>query len=239
MVRKALLPVGSQQDSWHLLARLLGAPDPERTAPPGRARLKAPLSFHFLSAGHDSAHAVCVTGRLNRATTWVPLEKTQSIRRVQGPLQRPLGLATVHVDVAGKRTRAEFRDREVEEADQLVAELTALSRSARQRTPQPLPAPRRRRRTRQAGTPTRPAATSSATGTRAAGPSTWPTAGGEARTRLRPRREAHREIARWSGSPSCRRASWSASTSYSGIRLCHSRRATRSSRRARCEPRQR
>ena len=132
VVRKAILPVGSQQDSWHLLARLLGGPDPERTAPPGRARLKAPLSFHFLSAGHDSEHAVCVTGRINRATTWVPLEKTQSIRRVQGPLQRPLGLATVHVDVAGKRARAEFRDREVEEADQLVAELTALSRSARQ-----------------------------------------------------------------------------------------------------------
>ena len=48
VVRKALLPVGSQQDSWHLLARLLGAPDPERTPPPRRARLKAPLSFHFL-----------------------------------------------------------------------------------------------------------------------------------------------------------------------------------------------
>ena len=99
-----------------------------RPAAPG---FKAPLSFHFLSAGHDSAHAVCVTGRLNRATTWVPLEKSQSIRRVQGPLQRPLGLATVHVDVAGKRARAEFRDREVEEADRLVATLTELSRSAR------------------------------------------------------------------------------------------------------------
>ena len=36
VVRKAILPAGSQQDSWHLLARLLGAPDPERTAPPGR-----------------------------------------------------------------------------------------------------------------------------------------------------------------------------------------------------------
>jgi putative membrane protein len=74
-----------------------------------------------------------VTGRINRATTWVPLEKTQSIRRVQGPLQRPLGLATVHVDVAGKRARAEFRDREVDEADRLVAELTQLSRAARRR----------------------------------------------------------------------------------------------------------
>jgi putative membrane protein len=140
VVRKAILPVGSQQDSWHLLARLLGAPDPERTPPPARARLKAPLSFHFLSAGHDTAHAVCVTGRINRATTWVPLEKSQSIRRVQGPLQRPLGLATVHVDVAGKRARAEFRDREVGEADRLVAELTELSRLARQPDRKPAPA---------------------------------------------------------------------------------------------------
>ena len=90
-----------------------------------------PLSFHFLSAGHDGTHAMCVTGRLNRTTTWVPLEKTQSIRRVQGPLQRPFGLATVHVDVAGRRTRWEFRDRSVEEADQLVAALTECSRSAR------------------------------------------------------------------------------------------------------------
>jgi len=131
VVRKALLPVGTGQDAWHLLARLLGAPDPVRTPPPRRARLKAPLSFHFLSAGYDDTHAMCVTGRLNRTTTWVPFEKTQSIRRVQGPLQRPLGLATVHVDVAGKRTRAQFRDRPQEEAERLVEQLTALSRTAR------------------------------------------------------------------------------------------------------------
>src|SRR5208282_1774665 len=98
----------------------------------------APLSFHFLSAGYDGAHAVCVTGRINRATTWVPLEKSQSVRLVRGPLQRPLGLATVHVDVAGKRARAEFRDREVAEANRLVEELSELSRVARllhQRSP--------------------------------------------------------------------------------------------------------
>jgi hypothetical protein len=35
------------------------------------------------------------------------------------------------VDVAGKRTRAEFRDRTVDEADRLVEELTTLSRTAR------------------------------------------------------------------------------------------------------------
>jgi putative membrane protein len=131
VVRKALLPVGTGQDAWHLLARLLGAPDPARTPPPRRAKWKAPLSFHFLSAGFDDTHAMCVTGRINRTTTWVPLEKTQSIRRIQGPLQRPLGLASVHVDVAGKRTRGEFRDRSLDEANVLVEKLTALSRAAR------------------------------------------------------------------------------------------------------------
>ena len=140
VVRKALLPVGTGQDAWHLLARLLGGPDPVRTPPPRRARWKAPLSFHFLSAGHDATHAMCVTGRINRTTTWVPLEKTQGVRRIQGPAQRPLGLATVHVDVAGKRTRAEFRDRAVDEADRLVEELTALSRAARV-VSRPAPAP--------------------------------------------------------------------------------------------------
>jgi putative membrane protein len=111
----------------------MGGPDPARTSPPHRARYKAPLSFHFLSAGFTDTHAVCVTGRLNRVTAFVPLEKTQSIRRIQGPVQRRLGLATVHVDVAGRRTRGEFRDRTVEEADRMVEELSELSRQARLR----------------------------------------------------------------------------------------------------------
>jgi putative membrane protein len=139
VVRKSLLPVGTQHDSWHMIDRLLGGPVPDRTPPPRKARLKAPLSYHYLSAGHDDTHAVCVTGRLNKETIWVPLEKCQSIRRVQGPLQRLLGLATVHVDVAGKSTHAEFRDRTVEESDHLVDRLSELSRLAR-RHPEPPPA---------------------------------------------------------------------------------------------------
>ena len=131
VVRKALLPVGAPHDAWDLVVRLMDGPDPARTSPPPRARWKAPLSFHFLSAGHTATHAVCVTGRLNRTTAWVPLEKSQSIRRIQGPVQRRFGLATVHVDVAGRRTRAEFRDRDVAAADGLVEELSLLSRQAR------------------------------------------------------------------------------------------------------------
>ncbi len=112
-----------------------GSPFP--TLPPAlpgrraRARWKAPLSYHFLAAGHDGTLAVAVTGRVNRQTTWVPLAKAQSVRLVQGPLQRMLGLATVHLDAAGRRVRAEFRERRQEEARGLVTELAALSRTAR------------------------------------------------------------------------------------------------------------
>jgi putative membrane protein len=137
VARKALLPVGSHPDAWHLVDRLIGGTPPAMSAPPHRARRKAPLSYHNLSAGYDQDHAVCVTGRLRRVTTWLPLEKSQSIRRVQGPAQRPLGLATVHLDAAGKATRAEFRDRDAAEADRLVDTLTELSWAARRHRARP------------------------------------------------------------------------------------------------------
>src|SRR5262249_40144529 len=132
-VRKALLPVGSQDEVRRLLAIALPAAPgwPAVTKPPRRARWKAPLSYHFLAAGHDGTLAVAVVGRLRRETTWVPLAKAQSVRLVQGPLQRWLGLATVHLDAAGKRVRAEFRERRQEEARSLADELAALSPSAR------------------------------------------------------------------------------------------------------------
>jgi putative membrane protein len=130
---KSLLPVGSLDVARQLIAIVLPGPEPPMAAPPARARRKAPLSYHFLAAGHDDVLAVATTGRVRRTTTWVPLVKAQSVRRVQGPVQRRLRLATVHLDAAGKRVRAQYRDRDVDEADRLVGDLTVLSRAARQR----------------------------------------------------------------------------------------------------------
>jgi putative membrane protein len=128
---KALLPVGSLATARQLMAIVIPAPEPALSAPPRRTRFKAPLSYHFLAAGHNDVLVMAVTGRVRRITTWVPMVKTQSLRRVQGPGQRLLGLATVHLDAAGKRVRAEFRDRTVGEADRLMDDLTLLSRAAR------------------------------------------------------------------------------------------------------------
>jgi putative membrane protein len=130
---KTLLPVGAAPLARSVLAILVDDRTVPLTKPPARVRLKSPLGFHNLAAGHDETLAVAVTGRLRRVTCWVPLEKVQSIRRVQGPVQRALGVATVHLDVAGRRTEAAFVDRDVAEADALVTSISALSRAARER----------------------------------------------------------------------------------------------------------
>jgi putative membrane protein len=140
--RRALLPVGPRDTAVSLLRIAVGNSTPQLTRPPRRARWKAPLSYHFLSAGHDAAIAVTVTGRFRRVTTWLPLDKAQSIRFVQGPVQRRFSLATVHLDAPGRRVRAQFAERDVREARRLTDELPAQCRAARirveqQRGPQP------------------------------------------------------------------------------------------------------
>ncbi len=114
-----------------MFASLLGLGQLPVSPPPRRARWKAPVSYHFLAAGYDKTVAVASTGRARKVTTWALLEKAQSVRRVQGPVQRAFKLASVHVDVAGRRVRAEFRDRDVQEADALFQKLVLETRLAR------------------------------------------------------------------------------------------------------------
>jgi putative membrane protein len=143
---RAVLPVGSHEEARRLLARLIPDPPEDRSPAPARARLKAPFRYHYLSWGHTETCVVTTTGRLARTTAWVPLAKVQSLRRVQGPTQRRLRLATVHLDTAGRNVHAAIRDRDTAEADQALAELIELCRAARQTHPD-----------NQAKRPTRPA----------------------------------------------------------------------------------
>jgi putative membrane protein len=139
---RALLPVGSHEDAQRVLDRIVADPPQARLPAPRSARLKSPLRYHHLAWGRTGSCVVTTSGRITRTTSWVPLSKVQSLRRVQGPIQRRLGLATVHLDTAGRNIRAALRDRETGEADSALAELTVLGRIARQipRVPQPSPA---------------------------------------------------------------------------------------------------
>jgi putative membrane protein len=128
---RAVLPVGSRALAEELLARIVPDAPAGRLRPPRRVLVKSPLRYRFLSYGRTDSCVVTTTGRIRRVTAWVPLAKVQSFRRVQGPVQRRLGLASIHLDTAGRSVHANLRDRDVDEADGILQSLVALARAAR------------------------------------------------------------------------------------------------------------
>jgi putative membrane protein len=130
---RTLLPVGTRPVADELVDWLLPDRPRELSPPPRRVRWKSPFRYKALSWGRNETCVATTSGRLRRVSTWVPLEKAQSLRQVQGPLQRRLRLASVHVDTAGRGVHATLRDRDVEEARTAVADLTDLARRARRK----------------------------------------------------------------------------------------------------------
>ncbi len=128
-----LIPVARHAVGMELVDRLL--PDRPRnlSPPPGRVFWKSPFRYRALSWGRSETCVATTSGRVRRVTSWVPLEKVQSLRHVQGPLQRRLRLASVHVDTAGRSVHAILRDRDAAEATRALEELTDLARVARRR----------------------------------------------------------------------------------------------------------
>ena len=129
----ALLPVAPRQLGLDLVARVLGARLPEAAAAaPPAARWRAPLQFPRLRVGMDDRHLVATSGVLTTTTDVAPLAKVQSLRVTQGPYERPLGLATLHVDTAGRRLPgAAVPHRSAAEAAQLLEQVATGARRAR------------------------------------------------------------------------------------------------------------
>jgi putative membrane protein len=128
---RAVLPVGSRALAEELLDRLLPDRPREQSRPPRRASWKSPLRYRWLAWGRTETCVVATSGRLRRVTCWVPLEKVQSFRRIQGPAQRRLRLASLHLDTAGRSLHATLRDRDLAEVDAALVELRDLARQAR------------------------------------------------------------------------------------------------------------
>lgn len=132
-----LLPVGDLATARFLVDVVLPGVDLTAlglTPVPRRARWLAPLRQPVLAAGLTD-HAVATRdGRITRQVVIVPYQRIQSVRIVQGPRQRWLGLATVHVDTAGS-LRAVAHHRDLAEARQLAGELTERARAARAALP--------------------------------------------------------------------------------------------------------
>ena len=129
----ALLPVAPRQLAADLVARVLGGPLPpaDRPVPPA-ARWRAPLQARRLRVGLDDRHVVTTSGVVTTVTDVAPLSKVQSVRLTQGPYERRLGLASVHVDTAGRRLPGLVgAHRASGEAGALLEEITAGARAAR------------------------------------------------------------------------------------------------------------
>jgi putative membrane protein len=128
-----LLPVGDFATARALVADVLPGVDLAGLAtspPPARARWLHPFALRYLGVGLTPEVFVTRWGLLTREMNLLPYARLQSVRVVQGPLQRRLGLATVYADSAGGRS-GQARDRDLAEAWALAQELAARARRAR------------------------------------------------------------------------------------------------------------
>ncbi|GGM13428.1 hypothetical protein GCM10007977_013150 [Dactylosporangium sucinum] len=139
-----LVPVAASADTAGVAAMVLGVAVTLRphhaaidatavpvTGPPSRARWLAPLAWSRIGVGVTDDVVAVREGVLTRELVAVPLARVQSVRVTQGPLQRLLTLATVHVDTAGG-LHAVARHRDALDAYALADDLARRSRAARQ-----------------------------------------------------------------------------------------------------------
>ena len=131
-----LCPVAPRAEALQLLARVLPGVDVDAvplTGVPAQARWLDPFAWRQLGVGADDRVLVSRSGRLTRVLDVVLHEKMQSVRLSQGPLQRRLGLATVHLDVTPGPVHASAAHRSAAEARALVdaeVERARVSRAA-------------------------------------------------------------------------------------------------------------
>ncbi|MFB6721524.1 PH domain-containing protein [Kribbella sp. NPDC056345] len=130
-----LLPVGERGEVAAVLARVLpgfnlDAIDLQRA--PERAKWLRPIGWRYLAYGADEQVFVTTAGWISRRTSIVLHHKTQSVRLAQGPIQRRLNLANVHIDTPQGPTNAVALHRSAEEAAWLTQAQAHQARQARQ-----------------------------------------------------------------------------------------------------------
>ncbi|WP_416237290.1 PH domain-containing protein [Streptomyces marinisediminis] len=130
-----LLPVAERAVAARVLARVLPGVDVAEAVRvaagvPRRGRFAVPVWWRGYGHGVTASAFVTRHGRLTRVHELVPHAKVQSVRLTQGPWQRRLRLADVHVDHgANGSTAARLRD--ADEARDVVAAQADRSRTGR------------------------------------------------------------------------------------------------------------
>ena len=125
-----LLPVADAQQVGLTLSRVLAGVDldaVELHPSPPAARWLRWFDFWTLRYGHDERVMITEHGWLTHVRNIVPHAKTQSVRLQQGPLQRRLGLADVHLDIT--RGPVSATAHQIGAADARVLALSQLDRA--------------------------------------------------------------------------------------------------------------
>ncbi|MFI1581978.1 PH domain-containing protein [Embleya sp. NPDC020630] len=129
-----LLPVAPRAVAHGLLGQILPGVDIdaiELIPAPRRARWHDPVGWSAYAYGADGEVFVARSGRFHRILDVIPHAKVQSVRRTQGPWERRLGLATVHLDSTPGPVHVRAARRDAVEADTIVAEQAERSRTGR------------------------------------------------------------------------------------------------------------
>lgn len=97
-----LLPVATFADAQDIVSRVLPELDTSRLAwvhAPRRAWKRSWIQWPNLAAGWDEHTFAIRRGRITRHLSALPHARTQSVRWTQGPWERVLNLASMHVDI--------------------------------------------------------------------------------------------------------------------------------------------
>ncbi|KPI09735.1 membrane-flanked domain DUF304 [Actinobacteria bacterium OK074] len=127
-----LVPVAPRAAAEDLIARVLpGVTVPARLdRPPRRSSWRVPVWWRGYGLAVTDTVFATRHGLLHRTVSLVPHAKVQSVRRSQGPWQRALRLADVHVDTGANKT-VTARLRDAQEAEHLQWAQADRSRTGR------------------------------------------------------------------------------------------------------------
>lgn len=137
-VESVLLPVAPMDVARGIVAHVLPGVDvtavPLRPTP-DRSSRRSPVQWSRLAVGWDADVFVARRGRITRQLAIVPHVRTQSVRVTQGPWERWLGLASVHVDTAPGPVKVVGLHRDAAEARAIADEQADRARAARAAAP--------------------------------------------------------------------------------------------------------
>lgn len=100
-VETLITPVAPKDEAVQLVQRLLPGLDLDAMdwhAAPARCRRRSPIQWRQIAVAWDAVVLATRRGRITRRLAVIPHARTQSVRVTQGPWERALDLASLHVD---------------------------------------------------------------------------------------------------------------------------------------------